>query len=76
MRTSQRLRRIQFSEESRWSLARACACPSLDEPKTVSYTTSSISKVGFLQQHFWDNAGFGTLKDLSDLDQIPYRFHV
>ncbi|KAF7555058.1 hypothetical protein G7046_g6644 [Stylonectria norvegica] len=36
---------------------------------------SVISKVGFLQQHFWDNAGFGTIKDIPALDDIPYRFH-
>ncbi|KAL6413544.1 hypothetical protein AUP68_03059 [Ilyonectria robusta] len=32
--------------------------------------------VGFLQQHFWDNARFGTIKDIPELDGIPYRFHV
>ncbi|CAM1504484.1 Fc.00g020750.m01.CDS01 [Cosmosporella sp. VM-42] len=34
-----------------------------------------ISRVGFLQQHFWDNAGFGTIKDIPALDDVPYRFH-
>ncbi|KAF4971791.1 hypothetical protein FSARC_1484 [Fusarium sarcochroum] len=34
-----------------------------------------ISRVGFLQQHFWDNAGFGTIKDLPALEDVPYRFH-
>ncbi|KAH8734769.1 amidase signature domain-containing protein [Ilyonectria robusta] len=34
-----------------------------------------ISRVGFLQQHFWDNARFGTIKDIPELDGIPYRFH-
>ncbi|KAH7155572.1 amidase signature domain-containing protein [Dactylonectria estremocensis] len=36
---------------------------------------SIISKVGFLQQHFWDNAGFGTIKDIPALGDVPYRFH-
>ncbi|KAF4494954.1 amidase [Fusarium agapanthi] len=34
-----------------------------------------IAKVGFLQQYFWDNAHFGTIKDIPALDDIPYRFH-
>ncbi|KAH7273552.1 hypothetical protein FSOLCH5_001559 [Fusarium solani] len=34
-----------------------------------------ISRVGFLQQHFWDNARFGTIKDIPDLDEMPFRFH-
>ncbi|KAK7430138.1 hypothetical protein QQZ08_003323 [Neonectria magnoliae] len=34
-----------------------------------------ISKIGFLQQHLWDNAGFGTIKDIPELDKTPYRFH-
>ncbi|KAJ4271480.1 hypothetical protein NW762_000183 [Fusarium torreyae] len=34
-----------------------------------------ISRVGFLQQHFWNNAGFGTIKDIPTLEDVPYRFH-
>ncbi|KAM0192571.1 hypothetical protein ACHAPQ_004340 [Fusarium lateritium] len=30
---------------------------------------------GFIQQHFWNNARFGTIKDIPALDDIPYRFH-
>ncbi|KAF4978946.1 hypothetical protein FZEAL_4743 [Fusarium zealandicum] len=36
---------------------------------------SVISNVGFIQQHFWDNAGFGTIKDIPALDDVPFRFH-
>jgi hypothetical protein len=34
-----------------------------------------ISKVGFLQQYFWNNAHFGIIKDIPALDDVPYRFH-
>ncbi|KAF4466586.1 amidase [Fusarium albosuccineum] len=34
-----------------------------------------ISKVGFLQQHFWDNAGFGTIREIPELADVPFRFH-
>ncbi|SPJ85559.1 related to amidase [Fusarium torulosum] len=34
-----------------------------------------ISRFGFIQQHFWNNARFGTIKDIPALDDIPYRFH-
>ncbi|KAF5021585.1 hypothetical protein F66182_6367 [Fusarium sp. NRRL 66182] len=36
---------------------------------------SIISRVGFLQQQLWNNARFGTIKDIPALDDIPYRFH-
>jgi hypothetical protein len=42
----------------------------------LKLTPLSISKVGFLQQYFWDNARFGIIKDMPVLDHIPYRFHV
>ncbi|KAM0342078.1 hypothetical protein ACHAPU_009691 [Fusarium lateritium] len=34
-----------------------------------------ISRFGFIQQHFWNNAGFGAVKDIPALDDVPYRFH-
>ncbi|KAF5680790.1 amidase [Fusarium heterosporum] len=30
---------------------------------------------GFIQQHFWNNARFGAVKDIPALDGVPYRFH-
>ncbi|KAI5467414.1 amidase signature domain-containing protein [Mariannaea sp. PMI_226] len=34
-----------------------------------------VANVGFLQQYFWNDAGFGVIKDLPDIEDIPYRFH-
>ncbi|KAM4058564.1 amidase [Hirsutella rhossiliensis] len=34
-----------------------------------------ISRSAYLQRFFWANAGFGAIKDMPELDDVPYTFH-
>jgi hypothetical protein len=43
----------------------------------ISHTAStSLTRVSFLQQAMWNNAGFGKIKDLPILAEMPTRWHV
>jgi hypothetical protein len=37
---------------------------------------ASIARIPFLQRFFWANTGFGAVKELPDLDEMDFRFHV
>lgn len=73
--TTLRLTIILCFEESLLQLAPACKLLSVIVDLS-NLTPCSISRFGFIQQHFWNNARFGTIKDIPALDNIPYRFHV
>lgn len=38
--------------------------------------TYRVSRSGVLQRFFWNNAGFGKVKNLSVLDGVPHTFDV
>ncbi|KAG9255909.1 amidase signature domain-containing protein [Emericellopsis atlantica] len=41
----------------------------------LTVAANIIAYVPGVASLFWNNAGFGTLKDLPELDGMPYRFH-
>lgn len=43
---------------------------------TQADVVPSIARVPFLQRLIWSNGGFGVVKDLPDLDEMDFRFHV
>lgn len=35
-----------------------------------------ISRSALVQRYLWANAGFGAIKDMAELDDVPYTFDV
>jgi hypothetical protein len=46
------------------------------ELRVDTETCYRIATFPLLQKMFWSNSGMGKNKDIPELDDVPYRFHV
>ncbi|RDA90008.1 hypothetical protein CP533_0896 [Ophiocordyceps camponoti-saundersi (nom. inval.)] len=42
---------------------------------TLVVASEIVSRSSYLQRYLWNNTGFGTIKDMAVLDNMPFTFH-
>jgi hypothetical protein len=64
------------SEAFSWWLELGCSCTFKIATGVLKLTSSSVSKLGFVQKFLWTNAGFNGLRKLKHLKEYTERWDV